>query len=88
MSTTATIDSASASAEGADASSGNTLSNDVVMGEASTEPTTTNPSTTTTTTSSTDDDGTEIFLFTSNQLPRVIPINYVMLFPMPLLMHV
>jgi len=73
MSTTATIDSASASAEGADASSGNTLSNDVVMGEASTEPTTTNPSTTTTTTSSTDDDGTEIFLFTSESVTESHP---------------
>ena len=73
MSTTATIDSASASAEGADASSGN-ASNDVVMGEASTnEPTTTNPTTTTTTTSSTDDDGSETFLFTSESVTESHP---------------
>ena len=75
MSTTATIDSASASAEGADASSGNT-SNDVVMGEStsSNEPTTTNPSNTTTTaTSSTDDDGSETFLFTSESVTESHP---------------
>ena len=74
MSTTATIDSASASAEGADASSGN-ISNDVVMGDSasSNEPTTKPSTNTTTTTSSTDDDGSETFLFTSESVTESHP---------------
>jgi len=73
MSTTATIDSASASAEGADASSGNT-SKDVVMGEStlSADELTTNPPTTTAT-SSADDDGSDTFLFTSESVTESHP---------------